>query len=81
MKRKCKVCGARVRAFDDRIETCDAICSRAIKSGRSRSKQIKIEIKLEAQRAALLDPEPDSPVYSGGDLEFANRPYLAAAYA
>lgn len=81
MKRKCKVCGARIRAWDDRIETCDAICSRAIKSDRSRSKQIKIEIKLEAQRAALLDPEPDTPVYSGGDLELSNRPYLAAAYA
>lgn len=81
MKRKCKVCGARIRAWDERIDTCDGICSRAIKSDRSRSEQIRIEIRLEAQRAALEDPEPDTPVYSGGNLELSNRPYLAAAFA
>lgn len=81
MKRNCKVCGARVRAWDERIETCDGLCSRAIKSGRSRSEQIKVEIRLEAQREALMDPEPESPVYVGGNLELANRPYLAMGFA
>lgn len=45
----CVVCGARRTHFSN-VTTCDSICSRANAAGRSRGKQILVELKAAALR-------------------------------
>lgn len=52
VKRRCVICGARVRNQNPKTTTCDETCTAARNAGRTRTEQIRWE---------LANPNEDSP--------------------
>lgn len=81
-KRKCEVCGARVRNWNNSVTTCDPTCNKAKHSGRTRAQQFAFEMDKEiAAEEAQAAWETNLSPGAGGNLELSNRPYLSLAFA
>jgi hypothetical protein len=76
---KCVVCGARIPQF--RIgTTCDYICRRARDGGRTRGKQMGVELRNAARRDQLVEQAERrhaADIRAVFEDDHYNQPYLA----